>query len=40
MKALDAANGSRRRFLQAPGAAVYGKALTARELRLGLGLGS
>jgi hypothetical protein len=40
MKAHDAANGSRRRFLQTPGTAVYGKALTTRELRHGLGLGS
>jgi hypothetical protein len=40
MKAHDAANGSRRRLLQDVGAPVYGKALTARELRRGVSLGS
>jgi hypothetical protein len=40
MKAHDAANGSRRRFLQAVGAPVYGMAPTATGLRRGLGLGS
>ncbi len=45
MTAHDAVNGSRRRFLQAAGAAVAGAAvgaipLAAREPRRGLGLGA